>query len=75
MIALFRLIRLSHMNVTQQTDLLSSIPDPETIRDMIHDRIREASLLRGLLKVAERQHRKCPDGRRASKRREVRRAD
>ena len=35
--------------------LLESIPDPDTVRRWLADAIREAALLRSLLRVAERK--------------------
>ena len=37
--------------------LLESIPDPDTVRDWLATAIREAALLRSLLRVAERKAR------------------
>jgi hypothetical protein len=45
--------------------VIDSIPPPDTIRAMIAERIREASILRGLLRIAEQRERtakiKCRD--------------
>jgi len=35
--------------------LLTSIPDPDTIRSWLSEAIRQAALLRGLLRVAQRK--------------------
>jgi hypothetical protein len=46
--------------------LLASIPDPDTVRTWLADSIRQAALLRSLLRVAERkaQYRERLSGRR-----------
>ncbi|HMF17420.1 MAG TPA: hypothetical protein VKE98_09455 [Gemmataceae bacterium] len=56
------------MNTTPNP--LDTIPKSDSIRDMIAERIREASLLRGLLRVAEQRERQrtSQDARRRPKR-------
>jgi hypothetical protein len=49
--------------MSERSAILDQIPDPATIRSMITEKIREASLLRGLLRIAERQQRLKSPGR------------
>jgi hypothetical protein len=45
------------MSKPASVNILKNIPDPETIKALIRDRIREASELRALLHLAERRQR------------------
>jgi hypothetical protein len=43
--------------MNQPNDILEAIPDPDTIRSLIAQHIRQASELRLLLRVSEARHR------------------